>query len=74
MAWGDPTQRLIHRVTVEEWRNSGKHPGSYGLRQERVAQVVADRLGIPFTRAEGAAYHCHNEAFGSGVQTDERLL
>lgn len=74
MAWGTPTQQLIRRATVEEWRTDAQRPhASYGERQERVAQVVADRLGITFERAERAAYHCHNEAKRDGV-TDETLL
>lgn len=73
--WGTPAQHRIREATVDEWRKQFEASGSYGERQERVAQAVADRLGITFERAENAAYQCHNEARRLPTrQTDENLL
>lgn len=73
--WGTPAQHRIRLATVDEWNKQYREPGSYGERQERVAQAVADRLGITFERAENAAYQCHNEARRlPTLVTDENLL
>ena len=75
---GTPTQRLIARVTLDEWRGlwSSTYTGSYGSMLDIVAERVHARIGSPgisLERCHRAAHTYGNHAHRSGGAMRSRI-